>query len=266
MSAPLDVGQHGAVVTLTLNRPRALNALNAALISELTGTFRALSADDGVRAIVLAGAGRAFCAGVDLKELSAAENVASGLTWSGEDSLLSVVRACPHPVICAVQGYAVTGGLELALMADFIIAGPGAKFADTHARVGITPSWGMTQVLPRLIGPNRARQMSLTGDFIDAETAREWGLVTEVVPGEALLPRAQALAARIAETDRPTMTRIRDLISASADLPLSEGLAREAEGFGAHIAGVTPGKVAENRVRVTARGRNLNASEQEKTT
>lgn len=261
MSAPLRIDRAGAVVTLTLNRPEALNALNAALIADITRTFRDLSADDTVRAIVLAGAGRAFCAGVDLKELSAADNVATSLRWSGEDSLITVVRACPHPVICAVQGYAVTGGLELALMADFIIAGPGAKFADTHARVGITPSWGMTQVLPRLIGLNRARHMSLTGDFIDAETARDWGLVTEVVPEEDLLPRAQALAARIAETDRPTMTRIRDLLSLSADLPLSDGLAREAEGFGAHIVGVTPDKVAENRARVTARGRNLNASD-----
>ncbi len=263
MSDPLLIERNGPVVELTLNRPGALNALNGALITELTTAFRDLSADPALRAIILSGAGRAFCAGVDLKELSAAQDVASSLKWSGTDSLISVVRACPHPVICAVQGYAVTGGLELALMGDFILAGPEAKFADTHARVGITPSWGMTQVLPRLIGLNRARQMSLTGDFVDAETARDWGLVNEVVPGDGLMQRARELAARIAETDQTTMRRIRGLLGLSTEIPLEEGLAREAEGFGAHIAGVTAQTVAQNRANVTARGRRINSSDQE---
>lgn len=261
--APLLLARSGPVAELVLNRPAALNALNAALIDDLTRTIRDLSADDSLRAIILSGAGRAFCAGVDLKELSGARDVAGSLTWSGADSLLTVMRDCPHPVICAVQGYAVTGGLELALMGDFILAAETAKFADTHARVGITPSWGMTQVLPRLIGLNRARQMSLTGDFVDAATARDWGLVTEVLPEADLMPRARALALRISETDAPTLRRIRDLIGLSADLPLSEGLEREAAGFGAHIQGVTADAVADARARVTTRGRALNSPDQE---
>ncbi len=247
--------REGAVAEITLNRPRALNALSQALIAALGDSFREMSRDDGLRAIVLTGAGRAFCAGVDLKELSQGLGAMEKLAGQGGDGLADTIRACPHPVIAAVNGHAVTGGLELALMADFIIAGASATFADTHARVGITPSWGMTQILPRLIGINRARQMSLTGDFIDADTARAWGLANEVVADAELLPRARQLAARIAETDRSTMTAIRRLIARSRESPLAGGLAQEARAFEEHIAHVTPDDVAGNRARVTARGR-----------
>lgn len=249
--------REGPVVRLTLNRPEKLNALSRALVSALTQAFKRLSADDGLRAIVLTGAGRAFCAGVDLKEIAAADDVAGAFDWTGGDDLLSVLRACPHPVIAAVNGPAITGGLELALMADMIVASERAVFADTHARVGITPSWGMTQVLPRLIGPMRARQMSLTGEFVDAARAAAWGLANEVVPADALLQRAHALAAQVAETDAATMSRIRGLIAHAQDLPLNEGLAREVEVFAEHVAQVKPDAVAAARERVTARGRSL---------
>lgn len=260
--APLILSREGAVAVVTLNRPAKLNALNRALVAALTETFRALSDDGSLRAIVLTGAGRAFCVGVDLKELEGQRDVSTGLDWHGGESLFDVIRACPHPVISAVNGFAVTGGLELALMGDFLIASESATFADTHARVGITPSWGMTQVLPRLIGPNRARQMSLTGGFVDAATALAWGLVNEVHSPEALMPRAMALAAEIAETDATTAGRLRDLIGLSAELPLSQGLAREVGVFVSHIAGVTPDAVAEGRARVTVRGQKINRKDQ----
>lgn len=255
--------RQGAVVTLVLNRPEAMNALSRALIAALSGRIKTLSQDDSLRAIVLTGQGRAFSAGVDLKELAAAGDVSNALDWSGSDSLHDIIRACPHPVIAAINGFAVTGGLELALMADFLIAGPEARFADTHARVGITPSWGMTQILPRLIGINRARQMSLTGGFVDAETALAWGLVNEIVQGD-LLARAQELAQQIAETDPKTMTRIRALIGQSAETTLSDGLAREVAQFSNHIAGVTAQSVGESRQKVTARGRALNSTKSTK--
>jgi len=254
----LVVDRHGPVAELTLNRPEKLNALNRDLISQITDTIRAVSGETGVRAIILTGAGRAFCAGVDLKELSGSSDVTGNDTWNEAENLLDVMRACPHPVIAAVNGFAVTGGLEIALMADFLIASDAARFADTHARVGITPSWGMTQILPRLIGINRARQMSLTGEFVSAETARDWGLVNEVVPAEALMPRARDLAAQIAETDRATMVRIRDLIDLSAELPLSEALQREVGVFEHHIQTLTPERVEKGREAVTNRGRKLN--------
>lgn len=254
---PILLSIDGPVATVTLNRPAVLNALSQAMIAALLQTFRDLSADPDLRAVILTGAGRAFSCGVDLKELSEAIDVKSHFDWHGDDSLFTVIRNCPHPVICAINGYAITGGLELALMGDFLIASDTAVFADTHARVGITPSWGMTQVLPRLIGLNRARQMSLTGAFVDASTACEWGLVNEVHTPDALMQRAVDLAKQIAETDKTTLGRIRGLIADSADGSLSQGLMREAAVFDKHIARLSATDVAEGREKVTTRGQQL---------
>ncbi len=254
--APILLERQGPVAEITLNRPDALNAMSRAMVAALTRTIRDLSDDKELRAIVLTGAGRAFCCGLDLKEM-AQPGATSAFDWHGPESLFGVVGACPHPIISAVNGYAITGGLELALLGDFLIADPSAQFADTHARVGITPSWGLTQILPRLIGINRARQMSLTGGFVDAQTAYDWGLVNEVVGEGELRERAHELAIQIAETDRSTLGRIRALIRQSVELPLSEALAAEAAVFDAHIAGVTPEDVARGRESVTKRGRNL---------
>lgn len=250
MSALLSIERDGAVAILTMNRPEAMNALNRALIGALATAFRDLSNDDTLRAVVWTGAGRAFSAGVDLKELAAADKGMERLNASGGDDLFAILRAFPHPVIAAVNGYAVTGGLELALMADFILCSDNAKFADTHGRVGIVPSWGMTQVLPRLIGPARTRMMSMTGSFIDAATALEWGLVAEVLPPDALLPRARELAAMVAETDARTAGTIRRLINDGADLPLPEALAREAAAHKAHLEALDKADVARGRDRV----------------
>lgn len=252
----LEVETHGPTLLARINRPEALNAINLALEDDLRAFFGAVAADDAVRAVVLTGTGRAFSAGVDLKELSEGEGM-SARTWHGRQSVAGAIASCGKPVIGAINGYAVTGGLELALQTDFMIASEAAKFADTHARVGITPSWGMTQILPRLIGAARARRMSLTGAFIDAETALAWGLVTEVTTAEALIPRALEIAAEIAETDPVAMGRIRDLIREGQDLPLSAALARECELFDAHMAGVSPADIAESRKAVQARGRRV---------
>jgi enoyl-CoA hydratase len=243
------------VATLTLNLAEKHNALGPAMIADLHAAADALAAEDAVRAVVLTGAGRAFCAGVDLKEL---EHTGTGTRdWLGADSLAEIVRACPVPVVAAVNGFAITGGLELALLADFIVAAPQARFADTHARVGITPSWGLSQMLPRRVGEARARQMSFTGAFVEAERALAWGLVNEVVPADALLGRAKAIAAEIAGTDRATLDRLRGLYRDGAGLALADGLALEAAVFAEHLATVTPQAVAERRAAVQARGRTI---------
>lgn len=247
----------GAVATVTLNRPEALNALSLALEAALRDAFAALAEDDAVRAIVLTGAGRAFCAGVDLKELGSGAGM--GRIWHGPGSLSHLMRASKAPIIAAVNGPAITGGLELALQADFIVASEAARFADTHARVGITPSWGLSQILPRLIGPARARRMSLTGGFVDAKTAYEWGLVTEVVPAADLLVRAEALAAEIAETDALAAGRIRGLMAKGEGRPLEEAFRMETEMFDRHMAGVTPEAVEARRAAVQARGKRIAA-------
>ncbi|MEX0286143.1 MAG: enoyl-CoA hydratase [Paracoccaceae bacterium] len=253
----LLVNRDGPVVELTLNRPKVMNAMNQALVARLTEVMKTLETDKDLRAIILTGNGRAFSAGVDLKELSEKPGAIEDMKWYGDDSVFDLMRRSQIPMIAAINGVAVTGGLELAMMSDFMIASDAARFADTHARVGITPSWGMTQVLPLLIGINRARQMSLTGEFVSAQKACDWGLVNEVVPADQLMTRARALAAQIAETDHVTMSRLRTLINASAETTLSEGLACEVELFDTHLAGVTPDQVGTNRAKVTERGRKI---------
>ena len=252
--APILIRRDGALAQITLNRPDVLNAMSRNLVDTLTGAIRDMAADETLRAIILTGAGRAFCCGLDLKEMSEKPGAMANFVWHGPGSLAAVMRSCPHPMISAVNGFAITGGLELALLGDFLIAAPQAQFADTHARVGITPSWGLTQILPRLIGINRARRMSLTGCFIDAPTACGWGLVNEVVSDGQLLERAWDLARQIAETDRSTMIKIRALINDGAEMTLPDALALEAGVFDAHIAKVSAGDVAKARDRVTARG------------
>lgn len=258
----LTTYRDGPIITVTMNRPQQLNALSLALEDELRQCFRRLSADDSLRSIVLTGAGRAFCAGVDLKELSSDPAAKDQRIWHGPDSLSGIMRACPHPIVSAVNGFAITGGLELALLGDFIIAAKEAQFADTHARVGITPAWGLTQALPRLIGVNRARQMSLTGEYVNADKAFAWGLANEVVPLQHCVLRAVELARDIAETDLRSMTKIRSLIGESAELSLNAALAREVEVFDSHMGDVSQTDIGSNREKVQARGSRLQKFEQ----
>lgn len=258
MNEPLAlIDRDGPVATITLNRPEALNALSLALEAALADAFEALGEDPGVRAIILTGAGRAFSVGVDLKELGSSPTGLRDRDWHGPKSLAETMRRRRKPVIAAVNGYAVTGGLELALQCDFLIASDAARFADTHARVGITPSWGLTQILPRLIGPNRAKQMSLTGQYVDAGQAAAWGLANEVAPAADLMRRAGEIAAEIAETDEVAMTRIHGLIDDGLKLPLDDAFALERSVFDKHIAGVTHETVEANRQRVQARGKRV---------
>ena len=196
--------RNGGVATLTLNRPAARNALSANLIRSLQATMRLLDEEDEIGAIVLTGADPAFCAGLDMRELAAGtDNPAMELVMNGP------VPAAPwrvsKPVIAAVNGVAVTGGLELVLHCDLVVASERAAFADTHARVGILPSWGMTPLLPRAVGTRVARQMSLTGEFLSVADAFRLGLVSEVLAHDQVLPRAQAIAATIAANHRGAM-------------------------------------------------------------
>jgi enoyl-CoA hydratase len=194
----VDIAESVAVVTL--NRPEARNALNVELLRALPATMRELDADDGVAVVILTGADPAFCAGLDLKQLgSSGDNLSGG----GEG-----VAATPFPddtskpVIGAVNGPAVTGGLELALHCDFLIASERARFGDTHARVGVVPGWGLSVLLPQAVGVRRAKEMSLTGRFLTAADALACGLVNHVVAHEQLLPTARALAADIVAADQ----------------------------------------------------------------
>lgn len=260
MSAPpeLLVEVHGPVATVTLNRPEARNALHPELVRRIGETVAELDARDDVAAIVLTGTDPAFCAGYDLRRLSSEDR--SDQMRRQEAALGYVGPFPPHatPVIGAVNGPAVTGGLELALGCDFLIASERARFADTHARVGAMPGMGLTIRLPQLIGPDRARRMSLTGDFVDAATAQAWGLVTEVVPHGELLARAREVARHIAEIPAANIAEIRDTYDEIATLAGERAWARESERARAWFASrFDQQRLEGQREEITRRGRDV---------
>lgn len=247
------------VALVTLNRPNALNALSTGLRNAIIATFDALAADADVQVIILTGAGRAFTVGLDLKELGGEQ--AADATPVGKD-LLAVMAAVPQPIIGAINGFAITGGFELALMCDFLIAAEGARFADTHARVGVVPGWGLSQRLPRLIGINRAKELSLTGNYLDAHTAAAWGLVNRVVSADELLPTCKALAADITSTDLATRLEIKRIMDAGWSASLAEGIALEASASAAHGKRQRPeDAVAARRNAIQQRGRSQSSSD-----
>jgi len=251
------VTRDDAVATVTLNRPEAMNALSRALRAEFAAAMRGLAADDGIRAIVLTGAGeRAFTAGLDLKELGAdTGNLGAANAEGADENPVKAIELCPQPVIGAINGVAITGGFEVALACDILIASTHARFADTHARVGVMPGWGLSQKLSRLIGLGRAKELSLTGNFLGAEAARDWGLVNRVVAPEELLPAAQALARDIASADPAMVRAYRALIDDGYALPYGEALALEHARSSAANRTVSADAVEARRLTVMKRGR-----------
>ncbi len=222
------------VAVITLNRPEVRNALSLALLKELHDALVAAEAADDVDVIILTGAGTAFSAGIDMKDfdsfrLGEQDPSFKGL-FAGEETFLALTRA-KKPTIAAVNGFAVTGALELVISCDIIIAARSARFADTHARVGIVPGGGMTQVLPRLVGPVKAREMSFTGEFIDSAEALAFGLVSRVVPDDALMQTAVDIAQKIRKTNKGALLKMKELINEGLRLTLAEGMAMEAREF-----------------------------------
>lgn len=255
MLVETDIQDNVAVVTL--NRPEAMNALSAALRVELAEAMLAVAQDDSVRAVVLTGAGtRAFTAGLDLKELGASTQGLGAANATGpHENPVKAVEQCAKPVIGAINGVAITGGFELALACDVLIASTNARFADTHARVGIMPGWGLSQKLSRIIGLSRAKELSLTGNFLDAATAERWGLVNRVVAPEDLLPAAIALAQDMASIDPAMSAAYKALIDTGYGHPFADALALEAERSTAANSKVAPEAVEQARLAVMARGR-----------
>jgi len=236
------------IAVVTLNRPGKYNALSAALLDEFAAVLRRLAGDPELRAMVLTGADPAFCAGLDLHELEA------GVKLGSPETILPL-RNFPVPVIGAINGVAVTGGLELALACDFRVASEHARFADTHTRVGIVPSWGMTARLSQVVGQSWARQMTFTGDFVDASLALRIGLVNEVVPHDRLLPRAVELAQSIATTVPETLHRIREIYDIIRDGTGGDGLRAELESAKDGLAIADPQAFAARRRALVERGR-----------
>jgi enoyl-CoA hydratase len=257
------------IATVTLNRPAARNALNRAVRRALPEAISACEADDGVDVVILTGADPAFCAGVDLKEFGSGETAAAGEGFADiglvqgdsrdADGRLPARGALPPRtklLIGAINGVAVTGGFEVALACDFLIASDRARFADTHARVGVMPGWGLTVLLAQRIGVARAREMSVTGNFIDAQQAYEWGLVNHVVAHDELLPFCRRLAADSISIDQRAVRRMLATYAETSDTTIAEAwtiedrVSREWEG-----AGFDPAEIEARRLRVVERGR-----------
>lgn len=234
------------VRTVTLNRPRSRNALSAALRSQFFAALRSAEADGDVDVVIVTGADPVFCAGLDLKELG---NVTE---------LPDISPKWPpmgKPVIGAINGAAVTGGLELALYCDILIASDRATFADTHARVGLLPTWGLSVRLPQKVGVGMARRMSLTGDYLSAAEALRAGLVTEVVDHEDLMPAARSVAASIVGNNQAA---VRALLASYHRIDTDQtaaGLWQEAQAARIWMAQATGDDIAASRASVIERGR-----------
>ena len=237
---------------MTLNRPEARNALSSALLDRLAEALNAAEDDPYVRAVVLTGADPAFCAGVDLREAGA-----SGLPRASvidpKASPWWVLHDMTTPVIGAVNGPAITGGLELALQCTFLLASERAVFGDTHARVGVHPGGGLTGLLPQAVGLRKAREMSLTGNFIDAAEAHRLGLVNHVVQHEDLLPISLRLAGDIATGDPRTVAALNETYRDVAALAPGDGLALERERF--ITWEYNPAEIEARRAAIADRGR-----------
>jgi enoyl-CoA hydratase len=253
----LIVDRDGAIATVTMNRPAAMNALSKSLRRALAEAIADLDADAAVRVVILTGAGeRAFTAGLDLKELGSAPDALDAATAvSALVNPVKAIESCRKPVIGAINGVAITGGFELALACDILIASSHARFADTHVRVGIMPGWGLSQKLSRLIGPYRAKELSLSGNFLDATTAEAWGLVNRVVAPSELMAVTGKLARDIAQGDPRMLHEMKRLIDDGYGLSLGDGLSLETERSSSQNAGVAAGDVEQRRRDVMARGR-----------
>ncbi|RJP86415.1 MAG: enoyl-CoA hydratase [Desulfobacteraceae bacterium] len=228
MESPVLFSVKNHVATITLNRPERRNAINQALLTGLYDRIEQVAADDTIRAAIITGNGKSFCSGIDL-EVILTENLFDP-RGDGTD-MPDIFEKCRKPIIGAINGHAITGGFEIALNCDFLIASENASFADTHAKVQIHPGWGMTQLLQQAVGRRRARQMSFTCKFIPAKTACEWGLVNEVTTPETLLDRAFEIAADISAINPDMVATMKRLIDYRDTATLNDAFSHEREGF-----------------------------------
>ncbi|MDO8290096.1 MAG: enoyl-CoA hydratase [Parvibaculum sp.] len=250
----LLVEKSGGIATVTLNRPTAMNALSRELRLAIAETFLALEADADVKAVILTGSGKAFCAGLDLKELGSGAASVGG-TIGDKDPVTSIAQFS-GPVIGAINGVAITGGFELALACDLLICSTNARFADTHARVGILPGWGLSQKLSRAIGIYRAKELSLTGNFLSAAQANDWGLINRVVEPADLLATCRKLAEDMLTVVPDCLPAYKQLINEGFAQSFGEALSHELKFSGARNKAVNSSAIEERRAGIQARGKN----------
>jgi enoyl-CoA hydratase len=220
----------GPIATVTLNRPKVLNALNAQLLNELEHLIAELKAHSAVRVILITGAGeRAFAAGADINELAATDAVSGKQFALRGQTVFGAIESCGKPVIALLNGFALGGGCELALACTLRIASETARLGQPEVKLGIVPGYGATQRLPRLVGPAAALKLLLTGEIIDATEALRIGLVNEVVPPQGLLARGRSVAEQIIAMSPLGVAGCLEAVHRGAGLPLDEALAVEVE-------------------------------------
>ncbi|HSB22943.1 MAG TPA: enoyl-CoA hydratase [Burkholderiaceae bacterium] len=249
-----EVSSDGVAV-VTLNRPHAMNALSRQLLDELARTIDALAADPAVRVLILTGAGRAFCAGLDLKELGSGASEIGRVTVTSRGDPVGAMSRCAKPIIGAINGAAVTGGFELALACDVLLASSQARFADTHARVGLASGWGLSQKLSRAVGIYRAREISLGGRWVSAEQAAAWGFVNRVVAPHELMDAARALAADMLLAQPGMLERYKAIINDGFALSFGDGMALEAQRARDFNSRVSAAEIEQRREGVRERNR-----------
>lgn len=238
--------------TITLNRPNDMNALSRELRSDFVDAFNNCTQDEEIRVVILTGNGRAFCAGFDLKELASSDSDAAE---EADNTIARAMEAFTGPIIGAINGHAVTGGFEMALACDVLIASENARFADTHARVGILPGWGLSQKLPRLIGLSRAKEISFTGTPVFAKQAYEWGLVNHVVSAEELLPRAVKMAEDMCACVPHILQQYKPLIDDGYNMTYQDALAWEEQKAIESAKEAFASTIAQRRDAVMSQGR-----------
>lgn len=219
----LIVETHGAVGLIRLNRPEALNALSIKLTSELTLALREFESNDAIGCIVLTGSEKAFAAGADIKEM-ASKTFPDTYQEDFITSTWEEITRCRKPVLAAVNGFALGGGCEFAMMCDTAYAGENARFSQPEIKLGVSPGAGGTQRLTRFVGKARAMDMCLTGRMINAQEALEMGLVARVFPTESLVEEVLKIAAEIAELPRPTVMAVKEMVNRAYETTLSEGM------------------------------------------
>lgn len=252
------IDRSDGIAIVSLNRPEQLNALSIALRVELVEAFSFLKDDPTTKVIILTGKGRAFSAGLDLKELGQKGMQGDGKK-EGNLDLQKAIREVGKPVIGAINGFAITGGFELALACDILVASERARFADTHVRMGVVPGWGLSQRLSRLVGVSRAKQISFTGDYLSAEKAERWGLVNDVLAPDDLLPHCLKMARDIQSGNAETLSSVHQLIDFGWEGTLSDGLAKEKSLSGIRNSDLSAQTLERNRLSVLSRGRDQNS-------
>ncbi len=221
------------VATITFNRPKALNALNTALLGEFSQALDTVAADDHIRVLILTGAGdKAFVAGADISELATYNPLTAKNFAQNGHSIFARLQALPIAVIAAVNGFALGGGTEIAIACDFIYASENAKFGQPEINLGLIPGFGGTQRLPRLIGANRAKELVFTGKMISAAEAEKIGLANKVVPQDQLMAEVMQTAREIASKGKVSLRAAKDVINRGLDADLATGIHIEVEGFG----------------------------------